>query len=330
MIRFARTSLRAVLFAAVAIALAGVVAGAVRILPWLLDPAVPWAVAAPFARALAAVAFESALLVGWPMGWSLASFRLVESGEALTLQTLGERPRTTCARLAWQGAVFATVLGAVALDYGRDASAPGRVATELVARARSSCGRVRVPTTYSVPFTDFTWLCARGRVPRLVGALPGAMSAAVLSARDARVSGDFRAVELDDARVLLPGSPATVLRVATLTLRGMSPWEEASSVPPLVRAVVLALSASVAASLSSYFVLVGTVRTRLGVLGFGAAGPIAALGLMRLLIRAGAMPGAFSLVPLASAACPAVAAWLVWRWRRLPTGNRTATSQSRV
>jgi hypothetical protein len=314
----------------VAIALAGVVAGAVRILPWLLDPAVPWAVAAPFARALAAVAFESALLVGWPMGWSLACFRLVESGEALTLQTLGERPRTTCARLAWQGAVFAAVLGAVALDYGRDASAPGRVATELVARARSSCGRVRAPTTYSVPFTNFTWLCAQGRVPRLVGSLPGGMSAAVLSARDARISGDFRAVELDDARVLLPGSPPTVLRVATLALRGMSPWAAASNIPPLVRAVVLALSASVVASLSAYFVLVGTVRTRQGVLALAAAGPIAALGLMRVLAGVGAGPALFALVPVASGACPAVAAWLVVRLRRLPIRTRAATSLSRV
>lgn len=330
MIRLARTSVRAVVFVSVAIALAGVVAGAVRILPWLLDPAVPWAVAAPFARALVAVAFESALLVGWPMGWSLACFRLVESGEALTLQTLGERPRTTCARLAWQGAVFAAVLGAVALDYGRDASAPGRVATELVARARSSCGRVRAPTTYSVPFTNFTWLCAPGRVPRLVGSLPGGMSAAVLSARDARISGDFRAVELDDARVLLPGSPPTVLRVATLALRGVSPWAAASSVPPLVRAVVLALSAGVVASLSAYFVLVGTVRTRQGVLALAAAGPIAALGLMRVLAGAGAGPALFALVPVASGACPAVAAWLVGRLRRLPIRTRAATSLSRV
>jgi hypothetical protein len=317
-------------FVSVAIAGAGIVAGAVRILPWLLDPAVPWAVAAPFARALAAVAFESGLLVGWPIGWSLACFRLVESGEALTLQTLGERPRTTCARLAWQGAVFSAVLGAVALDYGRDASAPGRIATELVARARSSCGRVRAPTTYSVPFTDFTWLCAQGRVPRLVGSLPGGMSAAVLSARDARISGDFRAVELDDARVLLPGSPPTVLRVATLALRGMSPWAAASSVPPLVRAVVLVLSAGVAAWLTAYFVLVGTVRTRQGVLALAAAGPIAALGLMRVLGGVGAGPALFALVPIASGACPAVAAWLVGRLRRLPTRTRTATSQSRV
>ncbi|HEY5241342.1 MAG TPA: hypothetical protein VIJ22_07750, partial [Polyangiaceae bacterium] len=65
------------LVASGAIALVGVVAGAVRLMPWLLDPAVPWRVAAPFARGLAAVAFEAALLVGWPVGWALAACRFV-------------------------------------------------------------------------------------------------------------------------------------------------------------------------------------------------------------------------------------------------------------
>jgi hypothetical protein len=329
-IRFARASARSVMVTSLAIGLAGVAAGAVRILPWLLDPSVPWPVAAPFARGLAAVAFESALLLGWPIGWSLACFRLVESGEALTLQTLGERPRTTVARLGWQGAAFAIVLGGIAIEYGRDASAPGRVATELLERARVSCAAVRVPTTYSVPFTSFTWLCVQGQPPRLVGNLPGPMSAAILTARDARIAGDFRAVELNDARVLLPGTPSMAVRVTSLAVRGMAPWAQASNVPPIVRAVVLALSACIAASLSAYRVLQGALRNRLGVLAFGAAGPLVALGLMRILERAGARPAMFAVVPLASATCTPLAAWLASLLQRLPIRIRAASTHSRV
>jgi hypothetical protein len=44
-------------------------AGAVRILPWLLDPSVPMRVALPFIRGVVELAFEAAVIVGWPLGW---------------------------------------------------------------------------------------------------------------------------------------------------------------------------------------------------------------------------------------------------------------------
>ena len=194
----------------------------------------PWRVAAPFARGLAAVALEAALLVGWPVGWALATCRFVETGEARVLLTLGERPLRTALRLAPQGALLALALAAVALVYGSDASAPGRVATELVAQGRASCARVSTPTTYAIPFTDMTWLCAPDRSPRLVGRGPGAMRAAVLTASDARIAGDFRALELDDARLLLTAEapqPTVAIQVASLSMRGMAPWAQASTLP---------------------------------------------------------------------------------------------------
>src|ERR1700735_3637076 len=107
--RAARTS---ALVASGAIALVGILAGAVRLMPWLLDPAVPWRVAAPFARGLAAVALEAALLVWWPVGWALAACRFVENGEARVLLTLGERPARTASRLAPQGLALALALAA--------------------------------------------------------------------------------------------------------------------------------------------------------------------------------------------------------------------------
>jgi hypothetical protein len=320
---FARAARDNAVVASSAIALVGIFAGAVRVLPWLLDPAVPWREAAPFARGLAAVALEAALLVGWPVGWALASLRLVESGEARVLQTLGEAPQTTVGRLAPQGLVLALVLGAVALVYGADASAPGRVATELLVSARASCGAAQAPKTYVVPFIDMTWLCVPGREPRLVGSPPGTMASAMLTASGARIAGDFRALELDDARVLLPGVPPIAMHVSSLTMHGMAPWAHASTLPAPLRSFILALAAWLSASLAAYTVLRRAARTRLGVLALAAAGPLAALGLMRLLERQGAHPVAFLLVPLAGGAWCLLAAALLSRLRL--TGGAAST-----
>jgi hypothetical protein len=328
-----------VIVASLAIALAGFVAGAVRVLPWLLDPAVPWPTAAPFARGLAAVALEAALLVGWPVGWALACFRYVESGEARVLLTLGERPAGTVLRLAPQGAVFALLLAAVSLVYGSDARAPGRVATELLADARVSCAQrtqpatagaaATAPATYAVPFTDFTWLCAPpakdgtpGSEPRLVGSAP-ALGGAVVTATGARIAGDFRAIELDDARVLFPGKPPTLIHVASLSLHGMAPWARASTLPAALRAVLLALTAWACASLAAWAVLRHAAINRLVALALGAAGPLVALGLVRLLERADAHAWLFALIPVAAAgACTSAAAGLT----RLRRGKHAAST----
>jgi hypothetical protein len=296
-------------------------------MPWVLDPAVPSRVAAPFARGLLSVALEAAILLGWPIGWALASLRFVETGEARVLLALGEPPSRTALRLAPQGALFALLLAAVALAYGNDASAPGRVATELVARGRTSCARASAPATYAIPFTDMTWLCAPDRAPRLVGRAPGAMHGAFLSAADARIAGDFRALELDDARLLLasdaPGSQVAV-HVASLSIRGMAPWAHASTLPAALRALFLVLTAWSTALLAAYTVLggargralpfsAGHLQTRLGAIVVGALGPCTGLALVRLLERADARPLAYAMVPLA--ACAAYVA--------LPAARRT-------
>lgn len=341
--RLARIS---ALVASLAIATVGVMAGAVRLLPWLLDPAVSWRVAAPFARGLAAVALEAALLVGWPVGWALACVRFVETGEARVLLTLGESPAATARRLVPQGAVFATVLAAVALVYGSDASAPGRVATELVAQARRSCEQASAPTTYAIPFTDMTWLCAPGRGPRLVGSAPGGMAGAVVTATGARIAGDFRALDLDDAQVLLgarpgrdgPDAAELHVSVAALSMHGMVPWASASSLPAALRAILLAITGWSTASMAVYGVLrrgswhggrraarrgaraggdapLGEAGGRVGALALGSAGPLAALGVVRLLERADAHAAAFLVVPLAGMVACAVTIVLLSRLR---------------
>jgi hypothetical protein len=311
----------AALVAIALVAAAGLVAGGVRLLPWLLDPAVSWRIAGPFARGLAAVAIESAILVGWPLGWALACASFVERGHARVLQTLGERPLATTARLAVPGAGFAVALAAVAGIYGRDAGAPGAVATELVAHARAACAAVTAPATFSIPFTSFTWLCVPGRAPRLTGSLTGFLaSSSVVSAEDASIAGDFRSLTLTDARVLQglgdgsapslpPGSagaqtavPLSLsMHVGTLVLRGMAPWAQASILTASARALVLAATGWVAAMAAAWSVLRSGVRSRAAALALGAAGPVVALALMRLLERMSAGPLAFAVLPLASA-----------------------------
>jgi glycerol-3-phosphate acyltransferase PlsY len=116
-------------------------------------------------------------------------------------------------------------------------------------------------------------------------------------------------------------------------MRGMAPWAQASTLPPAWRALLLALTAWSAALLVAYVVLRSAVRTRIAAIVLGAAGPVAALGLLRLLERADARPSLFALLPVAACVSPAALA-LAARARaelgRLRQGRRAASSSSRV
>jgi hypothetical protein len=320
MLPLARSAGVSVLATSSALSAIGALAGTVRLLPWLLDPNVPWRVAAPFARGLCALALESALVLGWPIGWALACFRVVESGEARVFQTLGEPPAATIGRLAPQGAVLALVLATVALVCGIDANAPGRVATELVVGARASCASSRTPATYVIPFTNMTWLCSPDREPRLVGTVRGAVGLVAMTARGGRISGDFRKMDLDDARVTVSGDPPVAVHVGTLSMHGMAPWAHASTLPPGLRALLLALSAWSAAWVAAHAALRLAARTRAGTILLGAAGPLAALGLLRSLERADAPSVAFVVVPFAACLGAAAAAALLGASKRAKGG----------
>ncbi len=300
-------------------AIAGVTAGGIRLLPWLFDSAVPWRVAVPFARGLAELAFEAALLLGWPLGWALAATRLVESGEARVLALVGERPARTASRLLPQGLLFAAMLAMISLAGGRDASAPGRIVTELVAQARVSCERASNARTYDVPFLGATWLCAPGVTPRLVGQAPASFGGIFFTAANARIGGDFRQIDLDDARLAIK---TTTIHVGSLTVRGLPPFARASSLPPAWRALLVALSGGISAWLSAYLVVRRFARNLVAVLAVGASGPLAALGTLRLFERSDAHLAAFFLLPVAAAFATVGCALLLWR---LPRRRATAS-----
>jgi hypothetical protein len=150
----------------------------------------------------------------------------------------------------------------------------------------------------------------------------------VLSARGARIAGDFRSLELDDAHVLFPGTLPVVLHVGALRMRGMAPWAQASTMPPPVRALVLGLTAWAAAFAAALSSLRGAARSRVGAFAFGAAGPLVALGLLRLFERASAPLAVYAVLPLAAAACTLAVAAGIACLRRLRDRNRAASTET--
>lgn len=285
----------------------------IRILPWVLDPAISWTTLAPFAKSLLAVAFEAALLIGWPVGWALATQRLVERGEARVLATLGEAPSRTARRLLPQGLAFGAVLILSSVVLGREAAAPGRVVNALLVEGRASCAP---GATKGVPFVSVTWLCPSSDegTPRLVGRAP--IGGVVFTATNAKVSDDLRRIELSNARVAVPN---VKVQVDTLVLRGLAPWARASSIPPTLRAAVVTGSAI----LGGMVAVLGILRTRRRRVGgvaaaaIGAAGPLTALATLRALeLRVpenepGAWLFLFMLVPIAALAGGSLLAALV-------------------
>ena len=327
----APVALRGALVASLLVLVAALIGAAVRLLPLALDPTIPWATLAPFARSLFAVAVEAAVLTGWPVGWALATTRLVERGEAGVLESLGEAPSQTLLRLVPQGALLVAMLAFTSLALGRDAAAPGRIVRALIDEGRAACTGDR-PATHAVPFVAATWLCAPGG-PRLVGRAP--LGGVVFTATGARVSDDLRRIDLEDARLTLPGTKSEgsltfKVHVGTLSLRGLAPWAQASSIPPALRALIVTAS-GVAAASAAVFALLKLRRRRVGsvaAVAIGASGPLAALGALRgleLRVPEVASKGwlfAFVLVPIAAVAAVAAASAVA---ALLPVARRSGT-----
>ncbi|WP_394836928.1 hypothetical protein LVJ94_08470 [Pendulispora rubella] len=300
-------------------------AGAVRVLPWALDSTVPWAVALPFARSVAMLALEAAVLLGWPLGWALATHRFVAAGEARVFALLGETPVRTMVRLLPSGAAFACVLALLSFMGGRDARAPGRVLGELVAEGRASCvaDPAAPPRAITIPFLRASWLCAPDREPRLLA--PSPLGNLVVNAADARIAEDLRRIELEDARFTLGSDKSMAhVRAGAMEIRGLPPWAQSSKLPPLGRALLMVASAFAASALVVFLLLSERLRGRAAGLAVAASGPLAALGMLRALERqsgAGFLP--FFLLPLAAVVAVLCSTWLA---ACLPRNGVTAST----
>jgi hypothetical protein len=158
------------------------------------------------------------------------------------------------------------------------------------------------------------------------------LAKAGFTARSAHASGDLREIDLEGAHLHLPldagkgtepnAGPGIDVAVGSLRLRGLSPFTHASSVPPLGRAIALALAVTLAAAFCVVGVLSGALRGRLHAIVTAATGSLATLGTMRAIDRAGGTGLATILVPSVALAALLLVAVVS---SRLPRGRWAAT-----
>lgn len=302
----ARRAARATAWASLAILGVTVLAGAVRVLPWIVAPHVPLRVALPFARALLAVGLETTLLAGPAIGWAFCAAVLVERGEARALFATGVSPVGIVGTTLVAAAGFALLTALASLASGREAAAPGRLARALVAESKEFCheGAIGEHAAY-VPFVGVTWLCFADAPPRLTGQLP--TGGGSFSARDLSISDDLRSLEFSDLRLMLGEKGTIAVRAEKAEVRGLSPWGRGSNLTAAQRALLLSLTSGVLALLAAGIVLVRSIAHRLLSLLIGSAGPIAALVMMSRLEQGDHAPWTYLGVPAAGLFCLAVA-----------------------
>ena len=313
----ARLYLRWVPATAAIILLLGLSAGLVRILPWLLAPDVPVEVAAPFARALAAVALETALLVGLPIGAGLAAAVLVERGEARALFAVGAAPSRLVGESAPALVAWALALIALSLVLRGD-DAPGRFAAQLVQRGQQSCASAERPKSALVPLVGVTWLCFPRRAPRVVGALPASGGRAWFSAAALRPNSDLTSFELDDLVVVSAKQPGMVplrLRVGQARMSGLASWARPASLSARQRAAIVLLSALTLSVTVAWLVCRLAGPGRLAASAISGAAAVAALSALHRVDRLSAPTASYALVPAAGLAA-LIAATLLWNAAR--------------
>lgn len=308
-----RSSLVAV---AVVLALA-VGAGLVRLLPWLVAPNVPLRVCLPFARALAAVATQTALLVGLPTGFAVGAALFVERGEARALLALGVSPRRLVASAAPK--LLAVALTGYLACAAWGPSRPGRFVGELIERGRASCADATHPTSHWVPLANVTWLCFPGGPPRAVGPLPGVSRQRVwFSARRIRPADDLSSIRLDDLALVArarPPMPALKLRVAHAKLTGLVGWGASTKLSVWARAAWAAVSGSLLALFCAWLVIRLGRPSRLLAGALGGLSSLAALAALHAVDRSGLNPVSYALVPVIGLGAAVALAALA---RRLP------------
>lgn len=315
-------------------------AGAVRVMPLLLAPAVPLGVAPALARGVLGVALETALVVAPPLGWALAAARLVDRGEARALFAAGVRPARIVAS-AWPAALgVAAAAGIAALSWGREAVAPGRLVRDLLADGRAACIAAQPPAAIDVPLVGISWVCTSQGGARAIGPAPlgdgeGALGLApshdparariaAFSARSLEVSDDLRSLAADDLTLVLPpteGNDGARLHATRASLRGLAPIGRASNLSVAARAALISASAAAFATAAAALVLLASIRARAAALAIGASGPAASLLVFSALERAPSSPIAYLAVPAAGLAALALAA-IIARAAASPAGAR--------
>src|SRR5258708_6118730 len=256
----AKRAARATALVALSILAVATLAGAIRVLPWIVAPNVPLRVALPFARALFAVGLETTLLCAPPIGWALACATLVERGEARALFAIGLGPARVVRATALPALAFAALAALSALAGGTEAAAPGRLARSLVEQSRRACAGEVAPRAAYIRLVGVIWLCLEQKEPRLWGTLPG--GGGTFTAADLAISDDLRSLEFGDMRLAFGEGGSVRVSARRAHVMGLSPWGRASNLRPAARAVLLSCAGTAFAFLASLYVLSRSIANR--------------------------------------------------------------------
>lgn len=299
---FRALGIRAAAMTATAMALVlgiGLAAGWIRLLPWLVSEAVPLRVALPFAKALAAAAFEAAALVGLPLGWALAAAISVERGEARALFALGVGPWRMLVSTFAPAMAIAAAAGLVIGSLGRDLEAPGRFAGALFDEGRAACVEGESPRAVHVPLVSATWLCFEDAPPRLVGSLAGERTAP-FTASSLRIGDGLDTLAFEDLHLYLNRGAPIRLHVERASVEGLRPWARASKLGGAKRGVVIAATGAWLAIVVGWVVLRSGISARTSSIALGLAGPLATFGSLSLVERTMLPTFAYISLPLAA------------------------------
>jgi hypothetical protein len=319
----ARHCLLAAALASCVVLVLALAAGTVRLLPWLMAAEVPVGVSLPFARALAVVAVETSLLVGFPTGFSVGAATFVERGEARALQALGVSPLQLVTRSVPRAAAAAAVAATVLSVCDVDANAPGRIAAQLIDQGRSSCAGAAEPRSALVPMVGVTWLCFPGQPPRVTGPLPKSGGRTWFTAAELHPSEDLRTFVLEDLRLATrpeSGLPRARLRVRHATVTGLQAWGRPSTLTVMRRAALIACTSLLLGLVVAWLVVAGNLQSRVGAAFVGAVPALVATHALHRMDASASGPEAYVWVP-GAAILAACAAWLlVWvvrsAWKR--------------
>jgi hypothetical protein len=305
---FARALVRSCTLSSLVVLLGALGAGAVRLLPWLMARDVPVEVTVEFAKGLAAVALETAVFIGTPLGASLAAALFIERGEARALFALGVSPlelvRTGLPLLgAW-----AALLLMLSMGWQPDRSRPGHGVNQLIAGARKSCEGAIEPRSAAVPMLNVVWLCFPGGTPRAAGPLPGSSGRAWFTAERLTVTPSLDALVLRELRVSASSTakpaatldPDLRLHARTARISTAVGWAQPRRVNLAFRTAIAAVTAASLGGVLAWLVLRQGAANRVLAAALGAGASAAGLSILQALDRLQAHESDYLLVPVAA------------------------------
>jgi hypothetical protein len=314
-----RRALRTSALAAVAVYAVALSAGAVRLLPWLVAPDVPFRVSLEFAKVLAATASEASLLLGIPIGCALSTAAFVELGEARALFALGATPWRLTVKSSPRIIAFACLLGFVSA-VGHTPGREGALVSRLIEQARTTCSVASEAHGVALPTLGLSWLCFPGSAPRLVGSVPRSRGSVWFAAGSVATAADPGGFTLENLQLVTreshEGTREIRVQAKRAHISGLLPWRSPARAPALLRMALLLASGVVSAALLAHGMLRMGFSNRLLAALFASASSLPALGVLHGLERKGAAPATYLLVPATSCLAAAIVLILHAGWAR--------------